>query len=107
MGFLTQLSTEQHTARTFEIPACRGFFLGTRTEEHIEIFRPGIDADFFSNTEELVEKVEFYTRNEELRSRIAQKGYEKVIKLDATYENRVKGILEFVVAVRSESVIHA
>lgn len=103
VGFLTQLSEEQHTARTFEIPACQGFFLGTRTEEHVEIFKPGVEADFFSSTEELAEKVAFYTRNEELRARVAQKGYEKVIKLDATYENRVKGILDFAEIVQSGS----
>ncbi|MBC1499127.1 glycosyltransferase [Listeria weihenstephanensis] len=95
VGFLTTLSTEQHTARTFEIPACGGFFLGTRTAEHMDIFKQGVEADFFSSKEELVEKVAFYTRNEDMRSKIAQKGYDKVIQMDATYESRVKEILVF------------
>ncbi|MBC1937546.1 glycosyltransferase [Listeria grandensis] len=96
VGFLTQLSAEQHTARTFEIPACQGFFLGTRTEEHMDIFQPGVEADFFTTPEELLEKVAFYTQRDEIRQQITQKGYEKVIKMNATYEARVKEIIEMV-----------
>ncbi|MBC1605345.1 glycosyltransferase [Listeria rocourtiae] len=95
IGFLTKLSREQHTARTFEIPACGGFLLGMRTDEQMEILKPGVEADFFDTTEELLEKVAFYIKNETVRERIAQKGYEKVIKMNATYENRVKEILTF------------
>lgn len=95
VGFLTSLSSDQHTGRTFEIPACRGFFLGERTDEHMDIFKEGVEADFFSSTEELLEKTAFYTKNENAREQIVQKGYEKVIQMNETYESRVQGILDF------------
>ncbi len=95
LGFLTHLSNEQHTARTFEIPACRGFLLTERTEEQKALFIEGEEADFFSTTEELLEKVAFYRAKPELRESIRQKGYEKVLLLDATYTRRVKEILAF------------
>ncbi|WP_088840914.1 glycosyltransferase [Listeria sp. ILCC797] len=95
LGFLTHLSSEQHTARTFEIPACRGFLLTERTEEQQALFKEGIEADFFSDTEELLEKVAFYHAKPELRESIRQKGYEKVLQLDATYARRIQEILAF------------
>lgn len=95
LGFLTHLSDEQHTARTFEIPACRGFLLTERTEEQKALFKEGEEADFFSNTEELLEKVAFYHANPAKREFIRRKGYEKVLKLDATYTRRIQEILAF------------
>ncbi|WP_255377794.1 MULTISPECIES: glycosyltransferase [unclassified Listeria] len=66
-----------------------------RTEEQQALFKEGIEADFFSDTEELLEKVAFYHAKPELRESIRQKGYEKVLQLDATYARRIQEILAF------------
>lgn len=95
LGFLTHLSNEQHTARTFEIPASGGFLLAERTVEHKELFIEGQEADFFSDTEELLAKIDFYSKRLDIVEIIRQKGYEKVKKLSATYKQRAIEILTF------------
>ncbi|RDW99438.1 CgeB family protein [Listeria kieliensis] len=95
LGFLTHLSNEQHTARTFEIPACGGFLLAERTDEHKALFVEGEEADFFSDSEEMHAKIDFYSDRLDVVGRMKQKGYERVKKLSATYKQRVIEILTF------------
>lgn len=94
LGFLNAENRDLHTARTYEVPACGGFFLAERTSEHQEIFKEGKEAEFFDDLDELCEKSNFYLKNEELRKKIAISGYEKVKKVNATYKERAKEILK-------------
>ena len=79
LGFLRTTWPDQHTTRTFEIPACGSMLLADRTKEHQEFFREGVEADYFSSTEELVEKAVFYHRNEGVRSKIALAGHHRCL----------------------------
>ncbi|WP_141604630.1 CgeB family protein [Terrilactibacillus laevilacticus] len=94
LGFLNAENRDLHTARTFEVPACKGFLLAERTIEHQEIFKEGIEADFFDDLDELKEKISFYINNEKIRWEIAERGFFKVKKLNATYRRRAEQILE-------------
>ena len=93
IGFLRQVCPDQHTTRTFEIPACGSMLLADRTEEHREFFIEGKEAEFFSSKEELAEKVKFYLAHEELRKKIAMNGYEKCYAAGYSYNNRLKDVL--------------
>jgi spore maturation protein CgeB len=84
---------DDHVMRTFEIPACRGFMLAERTETHLEWFEEDTEAVFFTTTEELIEKILFYVRNETERNRIAERGYLRVIQSNHTYTHRLRDIL--------------
>ena len=48
--------------RTFEIPACFGFALSTKTKEQQDFFKEGAEADYFSTPEELKQKIDFYLK---------------------------------------------
>lgn len=95
LGFLNEENRDLHTARTFEVPACKGFLMAERTDEHKEFFREGIEADFFSDLNELIEKSKFYLDNVDKAKIIAENGYNKVISMNATYVNRASQILDY------------
>jgi len=89
VGFLRTSWPDQHTTRTFEIPACGSLLLADRTEEHQSFFDEGVEADFFSSAEELVDKAQFYVGHETVRSRIAQAGLERSHKGGYAYIHRL------------------
>ena len=77
--------------RAFEIPACGGFQLCQYTPNLEEFFTPGENIETFKNIEELLEKVDYYLKNDNARMRIAENGYKRVLPF--TYDFQVKKIL--------------
>ncbi|MBS1808087.1 MAG: glycosyltransferase [Acidobacteria bacterium] len=93
VGFLRQVWPDQHTTRTFEIPACRSMLLADRTDEHLEFFAEGKEAEFFSSQEELQDKARFYLSHESLREKIAWNGYHRCLNSNYSYKHRVRSIM--------------
>lgn len=93
LGLLRKVWPDQHTTRTFEIPACGSMLLADRSDEHREFFEEGVEADFFSSIEELVDKAKFYTSNETVRTRIAAAGLERCQRGAYAYIHRLKEVL--------------
>lgn len=77
IGFLRKICPDQHTTRTFEIPACGSLLLADRSSEHSEFFREGTEADYFSSKEEMIDKVQFYLSNDNVRQRVARRGFNR------------------------------
>jgi spore maturation protein CgeB len=94
LGFLRRTWPDQHTTRSFEIPACAGMLLADRTDEHQELFEEGKEAEYFSSDEELEDKVVFYSSNEMARNRIAEAGYKRCIESKYAYVHRIRAALE-------------
>jgi len=94
LGFLREVCPDQHTTRTFEIPACGSLLLADRTEEHREFFEEGKEAEFFASTEELLDKVKFYCGNESARKRIAAGGYKRCHDGKYAYVHRLRTALD-------------
>jgi spore maturation protein CgeB len=93
LGFLRKVCPDQHTTRTFEIPACGSMLLADRTPEHQEFFEEGKEADFFDSKEELTEKVRFYTTNERARADLASKGRQRCVDGRYAYVHRMADAL--------------
>jgi len=93
LGLLRKSAGDLHTARSVEIPSCRAFMLGERTEEHQRLFEEGVEAEFFSSFDELLAKCRHYLEHEEERLRIAEGGYRRCIESGYDLSSRLKTIL--------------
>ena len=94
LGFVRKVCPEQHTTRTFEIPACGSMLLADRTEEHQEFFAEGKEAEFFSSSGELLDKARFYCGNESARKLVADRGYQRCKESGYAYVCRLRGTLQ-------------
>lgn len=72
--FLRKLNRDLHTTRTFEIPACGGFMVAERTDEHLGLFEEDTEAVYFDDKEELLSVVRRYLNDPDARARIAANG---------------------------------
>ena len=92
LGFLRKMNRDLQTTRSVEIPACGGFLLAERTEEHRALFQEDVEAAYFGSTEELISKVKYYLENESARKRIAWSGFHRAAGA-YTYEAQMHTVL--------------
>lgn len=95
IGFLRDICDDQHTTRSFEIPACRSMLFADRTPEHSALFEEGVEADFFASPEEFIDKCRFYERSPSTVARIAEAGYRRTRSSGYRYIDRLVHALEF------------
>ncbi len=81
--------------RVYDIMAAGGFVLSNYQEEMEELFVPDKEIVFFHSMEELIEKVHYYLKHEDIRKQIAINGYKRV-KKDYSYPVALKKILELI-----------
>jgi spore maturation protein CgeB len=94
VGFLRAICPDEHTTRTFEIPACGSMLLADRTPEHLELFAEGAEAEFFASEEELVDKLRYYLAHPDARTRVAAAGRERCRRSGYDYGSRLARVLD-------------
>ena len=77
--FLSKMNRDTYTRRCFEIPAMGVFMLCQYSEDLACLFKDGVDAVFFHNPDDMMEKIDYYTKHNNLRAQIAASGMKRVI----------------------------
>ena len=78
LGLLSKGNRDQHTTRSFEIPAIGSVLVAERTDEHMQIFRDGIDAALWADETECATKCLKLLSNEKHRNEMALSGQQRV-----------------------------
>ena len=94
LAFLRKMNRDQQTTRSVEIPACGAFMLGERTDEHLALFDEGVEAEFFSSDQELLDKALYYSKSDAPRKRIASAGRDRCIRARYSNDERLSSILK-------------
>ena len=96
--FLSKLNRDTYTRRCFEIPASGTMLLSEYTEDLADMFREGVEADFFRSEEELIDKLRKYVDNDSLRKRIASAGRQRIVADGHDVYSRAKYIVKLVIS---------
>lgn len=104
LGFLRRINRDLHTTRSVEIPACGGFLLAERTDEHRRLFEEGVEAEFFGSDAELLDKVRYYLTHESERARIAAAGLRRCIVGGYSNAARLTSILRHALALKANAL---
>ncbi|GGA60333.1 hypothetical protein GCM10011507_09850 [Edaphobacter acidisoli] len=103
LSFLTHANQDEFVHKSFEIAACGSFLLAERSEGHLQRFKEDEEAVFFSNFDELVQKIRRYLPDEAARQRIAAAGRLRAER-DGYHNDRQVGlIIERIQAIRARS----
>jgi len=94
--FLKKANRDLQTSRSIEIPACGGFMIAERTNEHKKLFEEDKEAVYFDRQEELLEKIQYYLKNEEERINMAKAGYERTRSSGYSYDDRVEEMIKVI-----------
>jgi spore maturation protein CgeB len=94
LAFLRKNNRDLQTTRSLEIPACGGFMLAERTAEHQRLFAEGLEADYFSSREELLEKIRYHLMNPGRRQAMAAAGRQRCLEAGYSNVDRLKSVLE-------------
>lgn len=95
--FFSKLNRDTYTRRCFEIPATGTLMLSEYSADLADLFEEGREADYFRNPVELIEKIQTYLSDDDLRLKVAAAGAQRVVKDGHDVMSRMAGVVDQVV----------
>lgn len=92
--FLSALNRDTYTRRCFEIPAMGVFMLCQYSSDLAQLFEDGVDAVFFHNPEDMMEKIQYYLHHGDERNQIAANGQSRVVRDKHDIVSRMNYVLQ-------------
>ncbi len=81
--------------RLYDVCGCGGFLMTNWQAELPELYEPGVEAEYFTSREELLDKAGYYLNHDEAREKIARNGYLRTVN-DHTYDRRIAEMIRVV-----------
>jgi hypothetical protein len=94
LGLLSQGNRDLHTTRSVEIPLVGGLLCAARTSEHSQMYKEGIEAEFWETPEECADKCFSLLGNGPMNRAMRLKGQARARELGLTNEAIMKQILK-------------
>lgn len=91
--FFSKLNHDTYTRRCFEIPATKTLMLSEYSVDMDDMFPEDECACYFRNEDELVRKCRYLLSNPEEIKRIAENGYNRLLKIGGSEIDRCKQII--------------
>ncbi len=93
LNFLRKANRDLVTIRSVEIPACGGFMLAERTDEHLALFEEGVEAEYFGDDREMIRKIRHYLDHPDEREAIARRARERCLRDGYSNDDRLADML--------------
>jgi len=104
LAFLTHSNQDDYAHKAFEITACGGFLLAERCPGHLERFREGTEAVFFSSVEECAAQIARYLPDEETRTTISKNGQERSRHSGYDNDTQMSLVINTIASFRDRSI---
>ena len=94
--FYSKLNRDTYTRRCFEIPAAGTLLLSEYSDDLASLYQVGEEVDMFKTKQEMIQKINLYLDNDDLRRRVAANGNQRVIADGHDIVSRMEKVLDFV-----------
>jgi spore maturation protein CgeB len=94
LGLLSKGNRDLHTTRTFEIPYCGGLLCAERTSEHLQLYQEDVEAVYWGDVQECIEKCRYLLNNAKMRQEIAENGRRRCLRNGIFNEPNLAKMLE-------------
>lgn len=94
--FLSKLNRDTYTRRCFEIPAAGTLMLTEHSDDLAELYEFGKEADSFRSSDEMLEKLELYLRDDRLRMEVAAAGRRRAMTDGYDVVSRVRQVVTYI-----------
>jgi spore maturation protein CgeB len=92
--FLSKINRDTYTRRCFEILATKTLMLSEYTRDLASLFKPNIDAIYYTNKNDCLEKIKYLINNKNILNEVSKSGYQKLITGNHSVNDRAKEIIK-------------